>query len=67
MFGWITRAVYSAAMEGMRRFFAEVHPEAPPQTVDELKALVAAPAAALPAAKGDDDAGAEPAARKKAR
>lgn len=50
IFAWLSRKVYEAMAEGMRRFAAEVNPEQPPQTVEELKALVAAPPPALPPA-----------------
>lgn len=52
MFNWLTRKVYEAMAEGARRFFAEVNPEAPPQTIAEMKAMVAEPPPALPA--GDE-------------
>lgn len=59
MFNWLTNKVYTAMAEGARRFFAEVHPENPPQTIAEMKALVAEVPPALPAA---DEQPEEPAA-----
>lgn len=49
VFAWLTRRVRESCTEGLRQFFADVSPDSPPQTIDELRALVAAPAPALPA------------------
>lgn len=64
-FMWLARKVKDAMTEGMRQFFAEVNPEAPPATVDELRALFVVPPPALPAAEPGDDAGEPPAPAKK--
>lgn len=64
MFGWLTRKVYEAMSEGARRFMADIHPENPPATVEEMKALIAAPAPALPAAEDETEQPAKPRAKK---
>ena len=50
-FTWIARKCYESFAEGMRQFMADLHPDAPPTNLDELRKLVAVTPAALPAAE----------------
>lgn len=53
-FAYLTRKIKEACAEGFRQFFAEIHPDNPPATLEELRALTAAPPPALPPADKTD-------------
>lgn len=53
MFNWLVRMVRSSFVEGVRQGLADIAPDAPVQTVEELGRLVAT-APALPAKEDDE-------------